>query len=836
MKSLEQQALFEIVMAVGNGMELHAMLQASLSVMMRKLGCNIGAVACCRAEGLELVHAIPHRIKSAPSLLAICDILNADPLSDDALRLVALDRETFMLFDLPGYGALVLGKTGEVLSTSLLGALSLVASKLALACIACEQAHAVKEAQQRTQLLLDSTAEGIYGVDIAGNCTFANAAFLKSIGYDDASQIIGRNTHQLIHHSHADGTPYPAEDCPCYKASRNNQKIHVDNEVFWRRDGSSFPVEYWSYPIISDGKLEGAVVTCFDITQRRRAEQALQSSEARLQTLIQTIPDLVWMKDVDGVFLSCNPMLARYFGADPADVVGRTDYDFVDRALADSFREHDRRAILAGKPCINEEWLPCAADGSRTLMETIKAPTYNAEGKLIGVMGIARDITERKATEDQIRTLAFFDALTQLPNRRLLTDRLQHAIITSARSGHEGALLFLDLDNFKTLNDTLGHDKGDRLLQLVAQRLCGSIREGDTAARFGGDEFVVMLENLNEDRMAAAAQAEAIGEKILQVLNQPYDLAGHVYHSTPSIGITMFSDAAGSVDELMKRADMAMYHAKASGRNGLRFFDPQMQALINTRISVEHDLREGLKQRHFVLFYQAQVEDGGHISGAEVLVHWQHPQRGLLSPAEFIPVAEESGLILPLGNWVLRAACEQLAMWSAMPKLAHLSVAVNVSALQLRQPGFVAHVLEELARSGANPHKLKLELTETLLLDDIEGIIAKMLELKARGVGFSLDDFGTGYSSLTYLKRLPLDQLKIDQSFVRDVLQDSHDAAFARTIIALAQWLGLAVIAEGVETPEQQHFLASQGCFIYQGYLYGRPLPAHEFEQELLNA
>ena len=387
------------------------------------------------------------------------------------------------------------------------------------------------------------------------------------------------------------------------------------------------------------------------------------------------------------------------------------------------------------------------------------------------------------------------------------------------------------MDNFKTLNDTLGHDVGDILLQQVGQRISACIREGDTVARLGGDEFVVMLEDLSSNLQEAAAQTETVAGKILTALNHPYLLAGQNQRSTPSIGATLFHGNQLSVEELLKRADVAMYQAKAAGRNTLRFFDPEMQAAISAQAALEADLRQGIMQEQFILYYQPQVDGGAGLLGAEALIRWQHPERGLVSPAEFIPVAEETGMILPLGAWVLETSCNQLVIWAGQPEAAHLTLAVNVSARQFRQPDFVNQVLAVLDRTGANPRKLKLELTESLLLADVQDVIAKMTALKAKGVCFSLDDFGTGYSSLSYLKRLPLDQLKIDQSFVRDVLVDINDGAIAQTIIALGQTMGLAVIAEGVETEEQCEFLARIGCNTYQGYFFSRPLPLEGFEQ-----
>ena len=391
-------------------------------------------------------------------------------------------------------------------------------------------------------------------------------------------------------------------------------------------------------------------------------------------------------------------------------------------------------------------------------------------------------------------------------------------------------MLFIDLDNFKTINDTLGHDAGDLLLQQAAERLSSCVRAEDTVARQGGDEFVIMLIGLSAAEEEAAIQTEIVGEKVLAALNRPYQFPGHVYHNTASIGATLFDGHLSSADEVLRRADLAMYHAKAAGRNALRFFEPGMQAFVTARAELETAMRQGLQHGQFLLYYQAQIDDVGCVSGAEALLRWRHPVRGLVSPAEFIPAAEETGLILPLGRWVLETACAQLVAWSSRPATADLNLAVNVSARQFRQPDFVTQVVEVLDRTGANARKLKLELTESMLVDNVDEIIAKMSALRALGVAIALDDFGIGYSSLSYLKRLPLDQLKIDQSFVRDLLTDPTDAAIVLTIVALAQSLGLSVVAEGVETEPQREFLASHGCGAYQGYLHSRPLPLEQFE------
>jgi diguanylate cyclase (GGDEF)-like protein len=444
-------------------------------------------------------------------------------------------------------------------------------------------------------------------------------------------------------------------------------------------------------------------------------------------------------------------------------------------------------------------------------------------------IGTHYDITERKLAEDKIEELAFFDSLTHLPNRRLLLDRLKQIMIESNRDKIFGAVLFIDIDHFKRLNDTLGHVKGDILLQHVAHRLISCVREGDTVGRLGGDEFLVVLKNLNFSIQESASLTEAIGTKILNTLSQTYILGDIDYRTTASIGATLFCGDETSIEDLLKQADLAMYKSKDTGRNTLRFFDADMESAVMKRAALESDLHEALQKNQFILNYQAQFGDGLLI-GSEALVRWQHPLHGMIPPNEFIPLAEETGQILKLGRWVLETACVQLATWAGQPSMAQLTISVNVSAHEFHQDNFVDQVLEILTNSHANPHLLKLELTESMLVSNIEIVIEKMLILKAKGVGFSLDDFGTGFSSLSYLKRMPLNQLKIDQSFVRDVLTDSNDASIVKTIITLAESLNLNVIAEGVETAAQREFLANAGCHAYQGYLYSRPLPIEKFE------
>ncbi|MGC9423431.1 putative bifunctional diguanylate cyclase/phosphodiesterase, partial [Vibrio sp.] len=439
------------------------------------------------------------------------------------------------------------------------------------------------------------------------------------------------------------------------------------------------------------------------------------------------------------------------------------------------------------------------------------------------------DVTQRNAAENKIKQLAFYDQLTGLPNRQLLLERLDQTRRNTTRNGHYAAVLYLDLDDFKTLNDTRGHDVGDKFLTLVSQRLIDCVRRTDTVARIGGDEFVIILEQLGSSEEQASQHADQLCQKILRAQEKPYQIDNIEHFSTLSIGITLFKGETLRVDDLLKHADLAMYQSKGAGRNTHRFFNPEMQKAVLAHAKMANDLRYGLSHQQFMLYYQPQVNHSGKLIGAEALIRWKHPTHGMISPGHFIPVAEETGLILPLGEWVLNQACKVLSRWKQSELTQDLVLAINISAKQFHQAHFVTQIITAIEKYGVDPNQLKLEITESMLHQDLKDTITKIAQLKQYGVHFALDDFGTGYSSLNYLKQLPLDELKIDQSFVHDLTTNRHDADIARTIVSLANSMKLSVIAEGVETKAQRDRLASYGCFHFQGYLFGPPVPLEEF-------
>lgn len=564
-----------------------------------------------------------------------------------------------------------------------------------------------------------------------------------------------------------------------------------------------------------------------DISEHKRIEQELRIAAIAFET-----QEGMLVTDADGVIVRVNHAFTRLTGFSADEAVGNT------LALLKSERQNhafyrDLWATLKTKKHWQGEVWHRRKNGKIYAEWMTMSAVCSNHGEPTHYVGTISDITQNIEAQAEIHRLAYYDALTQLPNRRLLLDRLGQAMAASKRSGHYGALVFLDLDHFKNLNDTRGHDIGDLLLIEVANRLHNAVREGDSIARLGGDEFVVVLENLSGDPGEAAVQAEWVSEKIRVSLSRTYSIAGADFHGSTSLGIALFLAHEESIETLLKQADLALYQAKNSGRNCLRFFDAAMQTALDERSVLEADLRVALHQGQFELFYQGQIDRDRRIFGVEALLRWRHPLRGVLTPDAFIPLAEETGQILPIAKWVLYTGCAQLKAWSKRPATRHLRLAINISTRQFRQPSFVAEVRQALAVTGADPNRLTIELTERLIVDNVDDTLAKMEALQKLGIGFSMDDFGTGYSSLSQLSQLPLRQLKIDGSFISDLTTNAKDATVVQTIISMGHSLGLNVIAEGVETEAQLACLDTFDCATFQGYVFNRPEPLAEFEKRL---
>lgn len=602
-------------------------------------------------------------------------------------------------------------------------------------------------------------------------------------------------------------------------------KLSLFNETSAGKDGQVRDFEIRKMPIYDEqGQPEALLTIGRDITENKQTENELRVAATAFEA-----QEGMLVTNAQNIILRVNKAFTAITGYSAEEAIGKTPQmlqsDRQDTTFyADMWDSIDRLGTWNG-----EIWNRRKTGEVYPEHLTITA-VKNDNGVVTNYVATLTDITVSKAASEEIKNLAFYDPLTGLPNRRLLFDRVSQALSSSLRSGRDGAVLFLDLDHFKTINDTLGHNIGDLLLQQVAKRLMSCVREGDTVARLGGDEFVIMLEDLSEHALEAAAQAEVVGEKILTALFQPYQLASHEYQSTPSIGVALFSDHNQSQEDLLKHADIAMYQAKKAGRNTLRFFDPHMQDAINIRVDLERELRKAIVKKQFQLYYQIQVDSTGLALGAEALIRWNHPERGMMSPFDFVPLAEDTGLIIPIGLWVLETACAQLKLWQQTEITNKLTLSINVSAKQFLQTDFAAQVIDAIQRHDIDPTLLKLELTESILLDHLDEIISTMNALKEIGIRFSLDDFGTGYSSLQYLKLLPLYQLKIDQSFVRDLAIDNSDKAIVLTVIIMAHSLDLNVIAEGVETEDQRQLLLDNGCSHFQGYLFSKPVPIEQFE------
>ena len=678
--------------------------------------------------------------------------------------------------------------------------------------------QALRSSESRLRAISQAIPDPLLVVDEDGQCLDVICSE-RNLLYGDATRLRGKTVQEAM--PEADQQRY----LDYIRQTLNSEapqliEYSLDTSVGPRVfEGRALPLEQ------PEGHKRAVVWLSRDITDRVNTEL-----ERRIAAIAFESQQGMLITDAQNRILRVNRAFTRISGYSPAEAIGKTTALLASGKHGPEFYRSMWSSIESTGVWEGEIWNRRKSGEIFPEWLAISA-VHNPLGEVSHFVAAFTDITERKAAEERIHNLAFYDPLTGLPNRRLLLDRLHQAMAASRRSNQLGALMFIDLDNFKNINDLHGHQTGDQVLRMAAERLHGELRASDTVARLGGDEFVVMLENLGDDPLRAAAQAEHIGMKLLNSLDRSYRLNELGLYSSASIGVVLFGAEASSSDELMKRADMSMYEAKISGKNALRFFDPRMQLAVQERLRLEGEIRQGLQNGEFVLHYQPQLEQTEGIVGAEALVRWQHPQRGLLSPAAFIGQAEHAGLIHALDQQVLAQACAQLATWATIPEFAHLSLSVNLSAHLLYQDSFVEKVLELLERSGADPARLKLELTETLLLDNMPEAIARMTRLKARGIRFAIDDFGTGYSSMSYLQQLPLDQLKIDQTFVRRLPDDASSLTIVRAICALATGLGLEVIAEGVESEPQRAMLLANGCHRYQGYLFGRPLAADAFEQ-----
>lgn len=576
------------------------------------------------------------------------------------------------------------------------------------------------------------------------------------------------------------------------------------------------------------------VLSISDITEQVETARALAESSEQMQAIVDNILDAIVTIDTHGLIESFNPAAEKMFGYSAQDVLGKNVSMLMPEPFSLHHDEYLQNYLQTGEAKVigRGRELQGMRSGGAVFPLELRISEI-ARGGTLSFVGMFRDITDRKIAEEQINRLTFYDPLTGLPNRRLLFDRLGQALAGLARKGDLAALLFIDLNNFKTLNDSAGHDKGDELLKQVAQRLSECVRGGDTVARIGGDEFVILVQDLNSDQVEAVAQAEIVAEKVQAKLNKPFSLDGLEHYTSGSIGVTLVDRKTSSLDMLLKQSDLAMYEAKSSGTNSIRFFDPAMQVEVERRARLEADLRRAMRNRELIPYFQVQVDTVGRPVGAEILLRWEHPDLGVISPATFIPLAEATGLIVPIGFDVFEAACACLVRWSKSSKTAQLNLSVNVSVEQFRNDMMVKRFAEILRQTGADPARLKLEITESVLAEDIAGVVGKLNALKQLGLKISLDDFGTGYSSLSYLKNLPLDQIKIDQSFVRDLAKSPKDAAIAQSVIAVAKAIGLEVVAEGVETEEQRKLLDGIGCGCFQGYLFGRPMRLSELESVL---
>jgi diguanylate cyclase (GGDEF)-like protein/PAS domain S-box-containing protein len=677
-------------------------------------------------------------------------------------------------------------------------------------------AQELTEANTKLRLLIDNAPAGIIMLDRAMRCIFASRRWLQD-RHVGLQEIVGRSYAEIVPEM---ALRWRDVLLRCQAGAAES----CEEEPILQPDGSTDWIKWEVRPWYeTTGVLGGMIIMSEDITARKRAEEQMRIAAVAFQSR-----DGMIVTDAAGTILQVNQAITDATGYTAEDVVGKTTA-MLKSGRHDAAFYRNMWEALTHEGCWSGEIWNQRKDGGVYPEWLSISGIKNASGKVTHYLGTYSNIRDPKEAERKIIELAFYDPLTGLPNRRLLLDRLNHAMAACVREAQYGAILLLDLDDFKTLNDTRGHVIGDQLLVEVARRLRQTLREADSAARLGGDEFVILLEGLNKDQAVAATNAEAIAEKIRVAISEPFALKGTEHYATSSIGVTLFRDHGDDAETLFRQADLALYQAKDAGRNTIRFYSPMMQAVVDERARIEAGLRRALTHGEFVLYYQSQVDSNNRLTGAEALLRWQPPGQALIEPDHFIPIAEDSGLIVPISSWVLQSVCRLLAGWADNPATQSLIISINISARQFQQPDFVDEIKAALLQSGARPDRIMLELTESLLLKNVDKAIQTMERLKEVGVRFSIDDFGVGYSSLAYLKRLPLAQIKIDRSFVRDITNDPEDRAIVQAIISLAHSLELQVIAEGVETAEQQKFLAAHHCDAYQGYLFSHPVPMEKF-------
>ena len=683
--------------------------------------------------------------------------------------------------------------------------------------LASSQAE-IKESEVRFRGLVESSSDWIWEVDANARYVYASPKIKDLLGYEPA-EVLGKTPFDLMPADEAEHlapvfAAITAEHRPFQ--ALENRNLH--------QDGRIVVLETSGAPILDrDGNLLGYRGIDRDITARKLADKAIQESTQRLSLHFQQTPLAVVEWDADFRVVDWNPAAENIFGYTKAEAVGRHAMELILSERTRSQVSQIWESLLLGRGGLRSTNENITKNGKTIYCEWYNTPLTDTSGRVIGVASLAHDVTDQKLTAERISYLAYYDDLTGLPNRMLFKDRLSQAFIEADRKERLAGIMFMDIDHFKDVNDTLGHEAGNVLLQMAARRLQDCFRPSDTVARFGGDEFAVVLAD-----MGHVDDVIQVAQNVVDSFKEPFDILGHEIFVTFSMGITLYPFDDGNTENLLRDADSAMYVAKAAGRNCYRFYAASMTASAEARLALQAGLRHALDQNEFILHYQPQLELGSNrITGVEALVRWQHPVKGMISPAQFIPTAEETGLIVPLGEWVLRTACAQAKAWQEQG-MANVRMAVNLSARQFKEPLFPQRVLAIVNETGLDPHCLELEVTESILVDGLESVSAVLQDFKQAGIMIALDDFGTGYSSLSYLKRFPIDKLKIDQSFIRDVLTDANDTGLVRAIIAMARALGLKVIAEGVETQGQLDFLHADGCDEIQGYHIARPMPAEQ--------